>query len=165
MIVIKRIRNFLSIFFETISVTALVLIVILLILQVLFRYVLKISVPWTEELARYLTIWMVYLGVALAFNDDDHVKIDFFIKKIKNKKLINIFEYLKITIIFIFVISLWLGASLLVEVGMRDWASTFDMRMSWVYLALPVSIIIVIILIVLKILTDFLNKSKNKNSI
>lgn len=155
-------KKYLSIFFETISVIAFCVIIILLILQVLFRYVFRVSVPWTEELARYFTIWMVYLGAALAYNDDDHIKIDFFIKKFKNKILIKFVEYLEMVVISIFALSLWLGALLLVEVGMRDWASTLPIQMGWVYLALPVSLIIIIVFIILKSLTHSFDNLKVK---
>ena len=39
---------------------------VIMVLQVLFRYVLKISVPWTDEAARSLFIWEIFLGCALA---------------------------------------------------------------------------------------------------
>ena len=34
--------------------------------QVLFRYALRISVPWTEELARILFIQTMFFGIAIA---------------------------------------------------------------------------------------------------
>lgn len=44
--------------------------------QVLCRYVLKISAPWTEELDRYAMIWLVMLGSSWAISADHHIKID-----------------------------------------------------------------------------------------
>lgn len=35
------------------------------ILQVLFRYVLKIPFIWSEEFTRFLFIWIVWFGAAL----------------------------------------------------------------------------------------------------
>ena len=45
--------------------------------QILFRYVFKISAPWTEEAARYLMIWMALLASGLAFKNGEHFNIDF----------------------------------------------------------------------------------------
>ena len=46
---------------------------------VFFRYVLQNSLFWTEELGRYLMIWMGYLGAVLAMRENSHVGITSFI--------------------------------------------------------------------------------------
>mgnify|MGYP006290579219 FL=1 len=35
-------------------------------LQIIFRFVIYVPFPWSEELARYLMIWMGMLGLAVA---------------------------------------------------------------------------------------------------
>lgn len=45
--------------------------------QVLFRYVLKIPVPWTEEAARMLFILATMGGIALAWRKREHIIVDF----------------------------------------------------------------------------------------
>ncbi|TFG78787.1 MAG: TRAP transporter small permease, partial [Spirochaetales bacterium] len=42
---------------------------------VFFRYVLHNSIFWTEELGRYMMIWMAYLGAVLATREEAHVGI------------------------------------------------------------------------------------------
>lgn len=42
---------------------------------VFFRYVLRNSLYWTEELGRYLMVWVGYLGAVLAMREDGHVGI------------------------------------------------------------------------------------------
>lgn len=43
---------------------------------VLGRYVFSISLPWVEELSKFLLMWMVYLGVAMVSFDGQHLKAD-----------------------------------------------------------------------------------------
>jgi TRAP-type C4-dicarboxylate transport system permease small subunit len=43
--------------------------------QVVFRYVLGRPLVWTEEAARYLYIWTCYLGMAMAFRHRTHIRI------------------------------------------------------------------------------------------
>ncbi len=50
--------------------------------QVLFRYVLRIPVPWTEELARILFTQSMFLAIALAIREKNHIIIDFLFKKL-----------------------------------------------------------------------------------
>ena len=48
-------------------------------LQVLYRYVLELPSPWTEELSRYLFIWSAFLAAAVSVGRDDQFFIPAFI--------------------------------------------------------------------------------------
>jgi TRAP-type C4-dicarboxylate transport system permease small subunit len=50
--------------------------------QVLFRYVLAISVPWTEELSRILFILSMFLGIAIAIREKQHIVVNFLFNKL-----------------------------------------------------------------------------------
>ena len=50
-------------------------------LQVFFRYVLNDPLTWSEELARFSFMWMVFLCLGLAERDDQHIAVDFFVSK------------------------------------------------------------------------------------
>ena len=69
-------------------------------LQILFRYVMKISVPWTEEGARYIFIWMVFLGSVVTFANDQNVRLTMLSGKFspKTEVIIDIFGYLVVII-------------------------------------------------------------------
>jgi len=43
--------------------------------QVISRYILKVSLPWSEELSRYLFIYATYLGSVIAVTSGSHVSI------------------------------------------------------------------------------------------
>lgn len=76
---------------ENISIVALfVLMTAACFYQVICRYVLKTSAPWTEELGRYAMIWTVMIGSGWAIYADKHVKIDAIFTVIKNKHTVNI---------------------------------------------------------------------------
>lgn len=62
-------------------------------LQVLFRFVLNFSLAWTEELARFVFIALIYTGASLAAHSRAHVRVEL-IESIIPKKylwLYNIF--------------------------------------------------------------------------
>ena len=44
--------------------------------QVFFRYVLNHSLFWSEELARFLLIWLTFLGASVAYHRRVHPGID-----------------------------------------------------------------------------------------
>lgn len=48
----------------------------LTVLQVVTRYVLNAPLPWTEELAAYLLIWMVFIGAIGVHRKDTHLRVE-----------------------------------------------------------------------------------------
>lgn len=46
--------------------------------QFLTRYVLNDSAAWTEEIARYLLIAVVFVGAAIGVAKNNHIQVDFF---------------------------------------------------------------------------------------
>ena len=46
--------------------------------QFFTRYALNDSASWTEEIARYLLIAMVYVGAAINVRKNNHIQVDFF---------------------------------------------------------------------------------------
>ena len=50
--------------------------------QVLARYVFHSSIHWSEELARYLMIWMGLIGASSVMRSDSHVSITLFMERL-----------------------------------------------------------------------------------
>ena len=51
---------------------------IIVVAQVFARYVLNASLFWSEELARYLLVWLTFLGASVAYRQGLHPGVDFF---------------------------------------------------------------------------------------
>jgi TRAP-type C4-dicarboxylate transport system permease small subunit len=45
-------------------------------IQVFFRYVIENPPTWTEELARFLFAWQIFLAAGLAFGRGSHIVVD-----------------------------------------------------------------------------------------
>ncbi|ROV57915.1 TRAP transporter small permease, partial [Vibrio ponticus] len=71
-------------FENTITCLLLVVMTVAIFLQVVTR-TLDYSISWTEELARYCFIWLVYIGISFAVSKKSHIKIDA-ITMLLNKK-------------------------------------------------------------------------------
>jgi TRAP-type C4-dicarboxylate transport system permease small subunit len=48
----------------------------ILFIQVIMRYVFSNSLTWSEELARYMFIWLIYLCISHAAKQMKHIKIE-----------------------------------------------------------------------------------------
>lgn len=59
--------------------------VVIIFLQVFMRYVMENSLSWSEELARYCFIWLVYIGISYGVKKERHIKVDVLLLFFKNK--------------------------------------------------------------------------------
>jgi TRAP-type C4-dicarboxylate transport system permease small subunit len=134
---------------RTMTAVLLLLMFIVIMLEVIFRYVLTSSPFWTEELARYVMFYMVLLGSAAAVREEQHPSLTFVIRKFgvgfrrKWKLLLDILVLLVLVVVF------WEGCVMAVE----EWiGKTPALRISffWVYLALPIGAVLMMIEIIAK---------------
>ena len=71
-----RVGDHLEVLLTVVAGAAFVLIGALIIGQVFFRYVLAAPPVWTEELTRYVFVWLAWLSAAVVFRKGQHVTID-----------------------------------------------------------------------------------------
>ena len=81
----------------------LIAIVLVTFMQVVFRYVFKSSLFWSEELARYMFLWLATLTSAYAFKTGSHFALRFVTNKL-GPKLNNVVQFLVVTIVSLFLI-------------------------------------------------------------
>ncbi|CAK7003173.1 MAG: 2,3-diketo-L-gulonate TRAP transporter small permease protein YiaM [Desulfovibrio sp.] len=60
---------------ETLIFTTLSAMSIIIALQVLMRYGFQASLSWSEEIARYLFIWLIYIGISYGVKKNAHVAV------------------------------------------------------------------------------------------
>lgn len=82
------------------AVIALALMVVLVFIQVVFRYVLNSSLSWSEELARFLHIWMIWLAASYAVRKNEHIRVEI-VKNLFSTKWRKVIDFVAIL--------LWLG--------------------------------------------------------
>ena len=78
---------------RAIGVVAVALMVIAILIQVFFRYVLNNALPWPDEAARFCMLWMTGLMAPTAFRRGGFVAIDMFGRALPSRagQVLNIF--------------------------------------------------------------------------
>ena len=68
---------------------------LLVAVQVFFRYVLNDSIFWSEELARFLLVWLTFLGASVAYFRGVHASVDFLVWRLgpRGQRALNILVY------------------------------------------------------------------------
>ena len=128
---------------ELVMLTLTVMMVALVSYQVFQRYVLHYTPPWSEELAVYLMIWFGVLAMAAGVRRQSHMALNYFADHMPKlvQKSLTYFKYI-ITILY---------AAIMANEGMnmvlltlRQKSPAMGISVSYVYLALPVGMILII---------------------
>ncbi|MDR1659230.1 MAG: TRAP transporter small permease [Desulfovibrio sp.] len=106
-------------------------------MEVLLRYCFGRTLFFTEELSRYIMIWIVFLGTALAMYEEKHIRIDMFIRKFPKKYQTACEIFSNIGVIFFCAVLIVEGVRIL-PMQMDQVAISLDVSMFWFYLAIPV---------------------------
>jgi TRAP-type C4-dicarboxylate transport system permease small subunit len=110
---------------------------ITIIIQVFLRYIFSYSLSWSEEVARYLMIWVAFLGGSLALKKGLHLGVELVVSRLHQgvKRWVLLFSQL---LIFLFLLSLTIGGTTLTW-AVRDQSSpALLFSMSLAYLSAPV---------------------------
>src|SRR5690625_4616451 len=70
---------------SSVTMIFLAIMVIVIFVQIVSRTFLQFSYAWTEELARFLMIWVIFLGSVIAVYYGGHISIDLLIEKFRSK--------------------------------------------------------------------------------
>ena len=86
----------------------LLLMVFFTIFAVFTRYVLNQSLDWTEELARFLYIWITFLGALIVLAKNKHIAIETFLDALP-KKVSSLLRKINVVLMIGFTLSMIIG--------------------------------------------------------
>ena len=147
---------------------AIFLMVVVIMIQVFFRYVLNNALPWPDEVARFLMLWMTGLIAPSAYRWGGFVSIDMLERFLP--KIISTFLTLFLLIISLFVLIIGLELGLKhINVGWIFNSASIKIpsnliggkaepiKLAWMYMSLPVGIVFLISVNIELILRNFLS--------
>jgi len=106
-------------------------------IQVIWRYVLQDPPTWTEELARYLFAWEIFLGAGLAFGRKAHIVVDVVFMALRGTAR-RVLVVVGDLIVFVFLLALlWQGAGM-VALTSDTYSTALHLNIGVVYAALPI---------------------------
>lgn len=142
--ILIKIDKILEIIQTSICVILFSLILILGSLQICSRYVFSISIPWSEEVMRFASIWLAMIGSSLTIRVDGHVSVDILISCLNSNKKKAIMFLISRLICVLFLI-IYLPASIeLVIKSETSRATSLPIPYSYIYMAVPIGIVMMI---------------------
>jgi TRAP-type C4-dicarboxylate transport system permease small subunit len=128
---------------DAVCIVACAILVVVSFAGVIFRYVLNDSLVWSEELARYLFIWIIFLGAAIGVRQGAHIALDIFVAGLP-ARIERGLLWIERVAIFVFALMILVPGRRLVEIGMSNLSPALEIPMGLVYAAPVVSALLMI---------------------
>jgi len=132
----RRLWRLLAFTEEAICYSFLALLVVITSLQVFTRYVLNAPLSWTEEAARMVFTWIIFIGAALIVKRGSHISIDYLAKILPaapRRWLLLVSHAFTLTVVLILAVK---GVHLLQITGASE-SPALGIRWVYVYAAFP----------------------------
>jgi len=117
-------------------ITLVVAMTVVVFLQVIYRYLLTQPLHWSEELARYVFVWISILGAALSVQRRGHFGMDFFFKMLpeKGRRCLIFLIYLLMGAVVLVIL---VEGIFLVQKTAGQQSPAMEISMGWAYASLP----------------------------
>jgi len=127
---------------------------IIVFLQVLFRFVIYIPFPWSEESARYIMIWMGMVGSAMAMRHGRHIGVTVLIERLPARVSRFLSPFIDFSMVVFLAVMAKEGFRLAAENAAQH-SPAMNLPMLVPYLAIPVGAALMIIEITASLLQEF----------
>lgn len=136
--------------------------------QVVCRYVLHGSLPWSEELSRYLLVWTAFLGGAYGVRLGAHIGVEAFTLLLPKKAQAVLHIFVMICSVILCAIILRYGISIVgTQLAKHQLSPAMRIPMGYMYAAIPIGMAFFIIRYIQDIIQavkDFKNVGKKEEA-
>jgi TRAP-type C4-dicarboxylate transport system permease small subunit len=144
-------RDFINLAFKPIIAILFSLMIVITFTQVIFRYLLNSALPWAGEITIFLFIWVIFLGAAITLSKGLHIGVDIFTSFL-NKKNKNIVLTLTNLLVILFCFLIIVGSAPLIVDNFTQRSPALEIRISYVYAVIPISMTSMIWITIKKII-------------
>lgn len=123
---------------ETVIVGFALALVFVTFFQVVNRFVLQWPIAWTEEAARFLSIWVILLGAARGVRENTHIQVDLLVARLPSYLRAVVDTVSGLLIAAFLLVIIWQAIGILDVIGRRR-SATLGISMYYVYVAGPIA--------------------------
>ena len=116
-------------------VTMFALMVIFIFLQIIMRFIVGHSLVWSEELGKFIFVWLSWLGISIGERRNEHIKITLLTDRL-SPKCQKIFEIVAYVILLAILVVIIYYAVILVKFQWKVKYAGIKISTSWGYLSL-----------------------------
>jgi len=123
---------------EVFCVVMMVTMAAIVLLGVFYRYVIQRALPWYDEFAEYLLVWITFYGSILAAHRGAHIGFETLVEMMP-AAVQRVVMLIGETVMLLIQVALFVYGLRLVEAASYDIAISIRwVRLSWIYSAIPI---------------------------
>lgn len=131
----------------------LLLMTTIVVLQVFFRYIVGEPLGWSDELSRYMMIYMTYLCLPIIYLQDRNIAMTFLLEKLQGKRIYHLFMFV-IHILSLLTICVWIYFGWKFFLRGNVTADSLPIVMYYIYIAPPLLFAVTTLAAVQKIISE-----------
>ncbi len=129
--------------------------VIIVFSNVIARYFLNAALAWSDEVSRFMFIWLVFIGAVVAYMKNDHLGLDILIKYLPRKASQVLVLIADLLVLFALAVLLKGGMDMTLDSFASGWVSSaVQLPYGYIYMVGPISAFFLILEGLLKTATD-----------
>jgi TRAP-type C4-dicarboxylate transport system permease small subunit len=135
------VKRFFLRFEENLAALCLGGLLLTLFLQVFTRFIIRDPLSWTEEAARYLYVYVVFLGASAAVSDRSHVAIDFLVLRLPRLGRLVVALLVNLGVLFVLANLAYWGIRATIR-QLHIPLVVLDISYAWVYAVVPATAVL-----------------------
>ncbi len=153
----EKVSDWLEFMTIAVSVVLAVNMVIVVNVNVFFRYVVQESFQWVEELSVYSMIWMGLLCASVIYKKRGHPAIDVFVANLPKNVRIFLGWLIEIVIAVFLIVVIYKGFNYAFESGSKRFTNSLGITLTLPYLAPPVGCALILLQQILTLIVKGVN--------
>ncbi|MEO8752131.1 MAG: TRAP transporter small permease [Casimicrobiaceae bacterium] len=129
---------------DLLSRVAVVAMTLLVLVQVVLRYVLKVPLVWVEEATVFLMIWMAFMGAAIGVRRGAHIAMTILVDRLPARVAGAFYHVGTVAVIAFAGVVVWEGVQLVLSVGGQR-SAALGLPMTIPYLIVPLGALLIIL--------------------
>jgi TRAP-type C4-dicarboxylate transport system permease small subunit len=126
---------------------------LIILIQIFFRFVIYRPVPWSEEAARYLMIWLGMLGSVVALRKGRHIGVTALVDALPARISGILSHVVRLSMIGFMGVIAWVGLGLAIF-NYSELSAAMEITMTIPYMAIPVGAAMMIVDLVADLLQE-----------
>ncbi len=127
------------------SCVAMMIMLVTIFAQVITRYCFDYTPEWSEELARFLFVYVVFLGSALIMGESGHLAVEFLPERYKGKPFGKFLELFILVCSYVFISILLVQGAKMTEIMTFQESPGLEISMSYIYVVIPISCVLMML--------------------
>lgn len=126
-----------DVIFKSLLVVLFVVLIFAVGANVAGRYVFNFSLAWADELSRFLFIWVIFVGAALAYFRDEHISVGLLVDRLAPRPASAVSIVKNLIILAILLVMVW--GAWQVMVTAPGASALLGVPLNWINISVPLA--------------------------